>query len=368
MLYWLGLCFAVFLLWGKIENCLAGKEQIGRILSVDNSNVVIQGITKVGAQRLRVAVTLGKESGKEFEASNLLTGSLEYDELYQEKDQVLLAISEKGSVREVKVLSLMRMQKIGILLGLFVLALLLYAREVGLKSLLSFVGSVLVIWEYLIPALKSGENVFEITILTLIFLSGLIIFLVAGWSKKAVSAFLGTLAGLFVTAFLTFFFGETFRLDGMNQPLAQSLVFSSYMSMDLLKIFYAAIIIGASGAAMDIAMDMSATIEELKFRTPNMTQKDLIASGFHVGKAVIGTMTTTLLLAYSGGFLTMLILFLERDITLLQVLNMKIFVPEMVKIIIGSIGLVAVAPITTYIAAFIYSKNWKRLLPIEDYL
>ena len=225
--------------------------------------------------------------------------------------------------------------------------------------MISFIGSVLIIWNYLIPALKKGENVFIITVLTLIFLSGLIIFLVAGFTKKGWSAFLGTLSGLFVTAALTFCFGDTFKIDGMNQPMAQSVLFSSFMSINLLDIFYSAIVIGASGAAMDIAMDiamdMTATIQELKYHNPDISRKDLIKSGFNVGRSVIGTMTTTLLLAYSGGFLTLMILFLERDTSLMQILNMKIVTSEIIKIIIGSIGLVVVAPITTYIASFIYS-------------
>lgn len=349
-------------MWGKIEKSFSEEEQIGKIVVVDNSNVVIQGVTMLGSQDLEIEILLGKKQKQRFRTRHILTGSMEYDEFYRENDNVLVAVSEKGGEEEVKPLALLRMQKVGALVAAFIILLLLYARGIGVKSIISFLGSVLVIWEYLVPSLKTGENIFEITILTLIFLSGLIIFLVAGVSRKGFSAFLGTLSGLFVTTLLTFFFGESFQLDGMNQPLAQSLLFSSYMSIDVLKIFYSAIIIGASGAAMDIAVDMSATIEELKLHNPDMKQKDLIVSGFHVGRAVIGTMTTTLLLAYSGGFLTMLILFLERNITLLQVLNMKIFVPEMIKIVIGSIGLVVVAPMTTYIAAFIYSRNWKRLL------
>ncbi len=176
-----------------------------------------------------------------------------------------------------------------------------------------------------------------------------------GFTKKGFTAFLGTMSGLFVTALLTFLFGGTFKIDGMNQPFAQSVLFASSMRINILDIFYSAIVIGASGAAMDIAMDMSATIEELKYHNPTLTRRQLIKSGFNVGRSVIGTMTTTLLLAYSGGFLTLMILFLERDTTLLQILNMKIVTSEIIKIIIGSIGLTVVAPMTTYIGSYIYS-------------
>jgi uncharacterized membrane protein len=345
---------------GKLEGYFFKKESIGKVLTVDNSDAIVQGISKVGCQHLTVEVLTGKHKGKILEINNLLSGSIEYDEFYIEKDKVLMAVLENDGSLNGKVLSLFRMDKIAGLAFIFVALLIIYARKVGIKSLLSFVGSIIIIWEYLIPSLRKGENIFIITVFTLILLSALIIFLVAGLTRKGFSAFLGTMSGLFVTAALTFLFGDTFRIDGMNQPLAQSVMFSSFMSINILDIFYAAIVIGASGAAMDIAMDMTATIAELKIHNPDISRKALIKSGFNVGRSVIGTMTTTLLLAYSGGFLTLMILFMERNTTILQILNMKMVTSEIIKIIIGSIGLVVVAPITTYIASFIYSLEVKN--------
>ncbi len=351
---------ALLVFKGKLEGFFFKQENIGRVLTVDNSDAIVQGISKIGSQYLNVEILTGEHKGKTLEVRNLLSGSMEYDEFYKEKDKILMVVTDDNGELKGKALSLLRIEKIGGLAFIFVSLLIVYARKVGVQSLLSFIGSVAIIWEYLIPALKKGENVFMITIFTLILLSALIIFLVAGFTKKGTSAFLGTMSGLFVTAALTFMFGDTFRIDGMNQPLAQSVVFSSAMSINILDIFYSAIVIGASGAAMDIAMDMTATIQELKYHNPKISRKDLIKSGFNVGRSVIGTMTTTLLLAYSGGFLTLLILFLERDTTILQILNMKLVVSEVIKIIIGSIGLVVVAPITTYIASFIYSMEEKK--------
>lgn len=351
---------ALLVFSGKLEGYFFKKESIGRVVTVDNSDAIVQGISKVGCQHLAVEVLTGKHKGKILEINNLLSGSIEYDEFYIEKDKVLMAVLENNGKLDGKVLSLLRMEKIAGLAFIFVGLLIIYARKVGFKSLLSFAGSIIIIWKYLIPALRKGENVFIITVFTLILLSALIIFLVAGFTRKGFSAFLGTMSGLFVTAALTFLFGDTFRIDGMNQPLAQSVVFSSFMSINILDIFYAAIVIGASGAAMDIAMDMTATIEELKIHNPDISRKALIKSGFNVGRSVIGTMTTTLLLAYSGGFLTLMMLFMERNTTILQILNMKMVTSEIIKIIIGSIGLVVVAPITTYIASFIYSVEIKN--------
>lgn len=350
--------FITLLIFHKeIENIFFKEENIGKVLKVNNENAVVQGLSKVGSQALEVEVLTGRYKGKILEVNNLLSGSMEYDEYYQIKDKVLIYVFENDGKLVGKVLSILRIDKIIVLTLLFIILLLSYARNIGVKSLISFLGSVLIIWNFLIPALKNKENVFLITILTLIFLSGLIIFLVAGFTKKGLSAFLGTMSGLFVTAILTFLLGDIFKIDGMNQPFAQSVLFASSMQINILNIFYSAIILGASGAAMDIAMDMSATLEEIKYHNPNISRRELIKSGFNVGRSVIGTMTTTLLLAYSGGFLTLMILFLERNTTIFQILNMKLVTSEIIKILIGSIGLTVVAPMTTYIGSFIYTEK-----------
>lgn len=217
---------ALLVFKGKLEGFFFKQENIGRVLTVDNSDAIVQGISKIGSQYLNVEILTGEHKGKTLEVRNLLSGSMEYDEFYKEKDKILMVVTDDNGELKGKALSLLRIEKIGGLAFIFVSLLIVYARKVGVQSLLSFIGSVAIIWEYLIPALKKGENVFMITIFTLILLSALIIFLVAGFTKKGTSAFLGTMSGLFVTAALTFLFGDTFRIDGMNQPLAQSVVFS----------------------------------------------------------------------------------------------------------------------------------------------
>jgi uncharacterized membrane protein len=137
------------------------------------------------------------------------------------------------------------------------------------------------------------------------------------------------------------------------------------MDLNMQHIFYAAIIMGASGAAMDIAMDVCASMEEIKKKKPDIDRKTLIQSGFNVGRAVIGTMTTTLLLAYSGGYLTLLMLFMSKNTSFARMINLKIVAAEIMRTIVGSIGLVLVAPITAIVAGFVFSydfsKEWKNI-------
>ncbi|MGL5543762.1 MAG: YibE/F family protein [Cetobacterium sp.] len=335
------------------------NEFKGKVISVDNSGVITAGVSNLGEQKLIVKISNGPHMDKEIETHNFLSGALEFDEFYKVDDKILVGVFNKGEELRAKALSLYRFDAILMLISILSGALILYAGDVGVKSIISFIASLAIIWKVLIPSLNGDTDIFLLTIFVLILLSGLIIFLVAGFTKKALAAFLGTLFGFSITTVLTFLFGDIIRLDGMNQPFAQSILLTTNLNIDLLKIFYITIALGASGAAMDIAMDMAATVEEVYKNAPHLSKLSLIKSGFNVGKVVIGTMTTTLLLAYSGGYLTLLMMFLQRNISINTILNIKIVSAEVVKILIGSISLVVVAPLTAVIAACIYTPEKK---------
>jgi uncharacterized membrane protein len=120
--------------------------------------------------------------------------------------------------------------------------------------------------------------------------------------------------------------------------------------LNMQHIFYSAVLLGASGAAMDIAMDVSVSMNEIKLKRPDIAMWELVQSGFNVGRMVIGTMATTLLLAYSGGYLTMLMVFVSQGTSFTRIINMKLVAAEIFRILIGSIGLLMVAPVTAIIA------------------
>ncbi len=331
-------------------------EVHGVVVGVDNSELVRSGIGYLGSQDVTVLLTSGPFKGEQIEANNSLIGSLEIDEVYAPGDATLVALKlEGGSIGYAKMLNQNRQGGEAALFGVFVLLLLIYAGMVGLKALLSFVASLLVFWKFLLPQLLAGTSPLLLTVVSLLLLTVVIIFLVAGVSRKAVAATLGTLAGLGVTLLLTLVFGDLLEINGLTAPFAATLVFSGHFDLDMRAIFYAAVVIGASGAAMDIAMDVAASMAEVKAAKPDISARQLLVSGLSVGRAVVGTMTTTLLLAYSGGYLTMLMLFVSKDTSFVRILNFKMVAAEIFRTLVGSIGLVAVAPLTAIIAAWLYS-------------
>lgn len=334
------------------------KEIKARVTRVDDSNVVKAGVSAVGFQELEVIAINSDFKGQNIIVENQLLGKLDFDNYYELGDILIAAIKvEDNEIIDAKAVELYRQNYLLAVFLVFVILLIIYARSIGIKALLSFLCTLFVLWKFLIPNLLQGRNPLLIAFVTLFVLSAIILFTVAGFNKKGMSAFLGTISGLLITLVLTIIVGDRLGLMGMTSPYAETIVFSGYFNLNMRYIFYVAIIIGSSGAAMDIAMDVSSACQEIKAKKQEITQKELIKSGFNVGRDVIGTMTTTLLLAYSGGYLTLLMLFQIRDSSFTRIVNMKIISAEIMRTLIGSIGLIIVAPITAIIAGVLMGKK-----------
>lgn len=333
-------------------------EIICKVIETDDTEVISTGVSAIGYQRLSVEVVYGKHKGELFFVSNSLLGQFEYDQIFKVNDKILVGINiTDGQITDGVAIDYYRQNYIIILFGLFAVILLIYSGKIGLKALLSFLLALLIIWFILIPALLNNFPPIPITFIVLILLSGVIIFSVAGFSPKGISAFLGTVTGIIIPTILAVIFGELIKTFGLTAPFAANLMFKGYANLDFKSIFYCAIMIGASGACMDIAMDVAASMNEIKKKKPDIERKELIQSGKNIGRTVIGTMTTTLLLAYAGGYLTLMMLFYEMDTTLVRMLNLKIFSTEIMRILIGSIALVIVAPTTAVISGYILTKQ-----------
>ena len=321
------------------------------VTHVDNEDIMTNGVSSIGFQSVEVELLNKGFEGQPIHATNQLNGQVDYDQIYRVGDKIIVGLQLKdGKIIQARTVDLLRQEWLGVLFLTFVVVLLMYARMIGFKALISFVFSLYVIWEVLIKGLLDGKAPLMLTGVTVVILSASIIFLVAGFSKRGLAAFCGTLVGLFVTLIFTVFFGLKMGLFGLTQPYVQTLFISGFHNLDYREIFYAAIILGASGAAMDIAVDISASIHEIKVQNPDVSTGALIGSGFSVGRQVIGTMATTLLLAYSGSYLTLLMMFVAKDASLVRIINLKIVSGEVMRTVIGSIGLVLVAPSTAIFA------------------
>lgn len=335
-------------------------ELPGMVIEVDNEDILRSGAGAVGIQTATVVIGAGEWKGVRVEAVNHLNGQLDMDEIYAPGDKILLAVQVVDhQITDAKAINSYRQNWELVLFAVFAVALVAYSRLIGLKALLSFMASLGLLWGFYIPSLLNGAAPLPLTLVVLVLLSVVIILTVAGITRQGIAAFLGTVCGLAVTLGLTIFFGARLNLSGMTTPFSTTLLVQGGYGLNMQHIFYSAVLLGASGAAMDIAMDVSVSMNEIKLKRPDIGVRELIQSGFNIGRMVIGTMATTLLLAYSGGYLTMLMVFVSQGTSFTRIVNMKLVAAEIFRILIGSIGLLMVAPVTALIAGVLLNVSWQ---------
>ncbi len=349
---------SLFLVPTGFENRLPDNADhvLAKILSVDNSMVLQFGLIKSGSQFLEIKILEGDFKGRVVNGDNTLLGKMELDKIFQPGDRALVDLSLNGDrITYVHAADHYRLSTELFLLTVFATLLLIFGGFTGLKALLSFLFSALAIWKLLIPSFLRGCDPIVVSLGIVGLLTAVIIFLVAGMNRKGIVAFLGALMGLALTCMLALYFSGPFRLHGAVRPFSETLLYSGFPHLNLTRIFLAGIFLASSGAVMDLAMDIASALHEVKVHNPGIDRMKLLKSGMVVGRMVIGTMTTTLLLAYSGSYITMLMVFMGQGIPMENILNLNYVAAEILHTIVGSFGLVTVAPFTAVIGALIYT-------------
>ncbi|MBR7119190.1 MAG: YibE/F family protein [Lentisphaeria bacterium] len=347
------------------QNSSDGTKSKARVLSIDNSRVQNLGLLLQGEQQLEIEILSGKHKGKRFPACNQLRAQMELDKMFEPGDIILAGIID-GAVPGVTTVRAQDHYRISwslVLFALFALLLVIFGGVTGANALLSFVFSCLFIWKVLVPALLAGCSALVMSFVTVMLLSCVIIVLVSGFTLKALTALSGTLLGVLSSCAMAYIFSGIFKINGAVMPYSQALLYSGFGNISLSEIYIGAIFLSSSGAVMDLAMDVASSMHEVVLKSEKNSFSELFKSGLRVGRSVVGTMTTTLLLAYSGGYLTLMMMFCAEGVLPTDFINNPHVASEMVKTLIGSFGLVLVAPFTALSGAWLYSRksNNKRL-------
>ena len=334
------------------------ERATAEIIDIDNSAIKSSGLIQSGEQSCTLKIQTGKFKGQEMTGVNFLSGSLEKDKIYKVGDRALVTISHEGEeVKSVVMSDHYRLEKEILLLGIFALLLIVVAGRNGVLAIFSFVITVLTIWKILVPAYLRGYSPVWTGILITVFITVMIIFFVYGFDRKTVTASLGSLLGILTTCLLGMLFTDLFHINGAVMPDAESLLYSGFQHLDLTAIFMSSIFIGASGAMMDLSVDITSAVQEVVEKKPEIGWREAARSGMNVGRAAMGTMTTTLLLAYSGGYITLLMVFMAQGTPADHILNYKYVAAEVLDTVVGSFGLVTVAPFTALVAGIMLTRR-----------
>ena len=343
------------LIYTESEKCKA------EVISTDESSIISTGLIQSGEQICQLELLDGKFKGEKVSGINLLSGSLENDKIYSAGDEALVVVSyNDGGITSVTMTDHYRVDKEIILALMFVILLILFAGKNGMFAVLSFVITVLMIWKILVPCYLKGMNPMWVGMGITVALTAVIIFLVYGVDKRTLTAFMGSMLGTVTTCIIGLIFTDLFKIHGAVMSYSETLLYCGYQHLNLTQIFTSGIFIGASGAMMDLSVDITSAVHEVIQKKPDISWKEAAKSGMNVGRAAMGTMTTTLLLAYSGGYIALLMTFMAQGTPIMNILNYKYVASEILDTLIGSFGLVTVAPFTALMSGLLLTSGLRN--------
>lgn len=358
----LAMTLSVLPVFAQDENTLqhqegqALKSEVGQVISIENVGEVSSSPTgelKQIKQSVEVKILTGTDKSEKIITDNVLMGNPAYDINLKKGDKVILHVEKAKEGLNFFIEDKYRAGGLYFLAGLFVLLLLIVGKKKGFLSLLSILSTLALILWVLTPMILNGFNPILATILVSVLASVVAIYFVGGVNAKSTAAILGTVLSLAVASLLSILVIKLASLTGFSSEQYLYL-FSAVPELSFHSLLASAMIIGALGAVMDIGMSISSTVNELFSSNSGMGVRELFDSGMNVGKDIIGMMSNTLILAYLGGSLALVLL--SSSIDMQKFFNLNQVATEISSALIGSIAIVLCVPITAIIAAFLIKR------------
>ena len=326
--------------------------------AVDNSSLINTGLIRTGQQVCTVRFLSGKFKMQTAEGWNMLGGSLSQDKLFRPGDKAQAVVHHyDGEIISVNLIDYYRLEGELLLALAFAVFLVVFARGVGLRSVFSFAITILVLWKILVPLFLKGHNPIIVGLAAVAIMTFVILALVYGFDKKLLSSFCGAMSGIVFAMVLSIICTSSFHIHGAVMANSEALLYSGFQDLNLTQIFMASVCVGASGSVMDLSVDITSAVSEVVRNCPGISRKEAIKSGLTVARAAMGTMTTTLLLAYSGTCIATLMTFMAQGTPVYNILNNNIVAAEIINTIAGSFGLAMTAPLTAVIAGTVLAKS-----------
>ncbi|MGB4430822.1 MAG: YibE/F family protein [Firmicutes bacterium] len=347
------LLMLVFAAAGSAQEAETYSTYEGRVLTVEILEP--QPFAEEGWENQLVTVKLlsGPDKGREVQILHTLTGHPYFDLRVREGQRVILQADESGPAIDYFLADLARTRPLLAITALFILLVMLIGGRQGVKAILSLVGMGVVIVTMILPLILRGFNPIVVTVGLCSLLTGLFILFVTGPTKKTAAAIAGTVGGLLAAGLLALAVGKASFLTGLSSGEAQMLSFMD-TPIDFQGLLFSGIIVGALGAILDVGISIASAMEQIKEADPETDFTTLFTRGILVGRDMIATMSNTLILAYVGSSLPLLLLFQVSSTSWKEVFNLDMVASEVVRAMAGSIGLTLAIPITALVSAFLF--------------
>ncbi|GGZ16759.1 membrane protein [Streptomyces inusitatus] len=303
--------------------------------------------------KAEIKVTTGKNAGRVF------TEIVQPDasrQLKQGQDVVVAFAPDAPRELQYAVIDVDRTLPMALLAGIFALSVVLVGRMRGVMALVALIASFAVLTLFILPAILEGSNPLIVAVVGSSAIMLIALYTCHGLTARTSVAVLGTLVSLMLIGLLGSVFIGWAVLSG-NTDDNTGLIHGLYPNIDMSGLLLASVIIGSLGVLDDVTVTQTSAVWELRQADPDMGPKELYRAGIRIGRDHIASVVNTLVLAYAGAALPLLLLFSIAQSSVGTVANSEVVAAEIVRTLVGSIGLVASVPVTTALAALVVSAD-----------
>ena len=364
---WIVLLFSILFLW--IGNRYATAHALHITVSDYESEMndqVFAKVTKIDSItpsqtdsgtnviKFTCIITTGEKKGTSVHATqNTYKNNAAMPPQVNPNDKVVLGQLSSGSSTEYAFENYDRIEQIFWLSLIFIGLIVVFGGKKGLRTVLSLALTCFAIFFVFLPCILAGFNIYASTIIICIYIIVVSYILTGGINRKSLAAAIGCSGGVAFSGVIYVIMERIMKLTGYYNDQT-SLLKQTFTQcpLDLKAIVFAMVTVGALGATMDVAMSIASSLEEVQKSKSNMKKFEIIQSGFNIGKDIMGTMTNTLILAYVGSSLIMVLIYAASNYPILQLLNNEEIIVEILQSLIGSLGMLFTIPFTTVIAAW----------------
>ncbi len=343
-------------------NDMQGEEETfkARVIEITDSieEVYEEAGIVIKTQVADVKILNKHYRGEIVEVVNNMSGNPAYD-IELKKGNVITIVMEEGPQGErfFYATGYERTQYIYQVIGIFLVMLMIIGGWKGLKAVISLSITFVLIIFVMIPLLLRGLNPIMVSVAICAVATIVTMIIIAGVNIKSFSAILGTVWGITIGGSIAYLYGVLSKLTGLSSIEAQMLMYIPQdISFDFRGLLFAGILIGALGAAMDVSMSISSALTEMYKKVGYLSFKEVMKHGMNIGKDIMGTMSNTLILAYTGGALSLILLFAAYARPMNEIINLDFVAAEIIRSIAGSIGLLFAIPITALSFALLQKK------------
>ena len=328
--------------------------ETARVLRVLEDRTVIDETTegiRRGTMILQIEILSGEHQGRIGEVPNHFSGLFNVD--VSAGDRISVRVEDIDEINFNVLIH--NYERSRLLIGsivAFLLILSFIGGKQGMKAIVGLIFTVITIIFLLIPLMLKGFPTIPTTVAILTLTSMVSLILLGGISSKTISAIIGCLSGVICAAILASAVGYFAGISGFNMDETESLLAITFdADLQIRGLFISGVLIASLGAVLDISVSVASAVEEVKVANPELTAKQLFKSGMNVGRAAMGATANTLILAFAGTSLNMMIIIFAYGISFNQLINTDFIAVELIRSLAGSLGLVLTVPVVAYFAA-----------------